>query len=410
MNQHKPPGPEEKALADCLASLETGEATVQDTLARYPDHQRELGELLSLAQTLSALGELSPRREFIEDAKRELIASLPDRPEGFRSWIGRLRQIRLPVLQLRSATVAGALVLLVVFFLMTHTVLHAASVAGPGDLLYGLNLTVESVKLKLASDAVATTTLHLDLAKKRLTEAQEALDKGSVGHVLMALEGYEKQYTSINALIERALEPEKEKLTDMLLEARSAHLETLMSLLADVPEEAKAAVQHAIDVSAAVVNLPVGWPAVPPFAVPDAGKQPEEAAAPEKPPITLDEALPAEDPTSSDDPPGAPVAVPTTEPELPLDPPVTPDEHVPPVKPDLPIDLPVPPADEDSRDEPPLPIDLPAPPVDSASPTDIGPPVVLPVPPNEELSPVEPTPAPNLPEPPAKPPLPRGGR
>ena len=71
-----------EALADCLDLLSLGDVAVQEKLAGYATDTQELCDLVSLAQTLACLVQLRPRYAFVEGARQQLIARLPDHSSG----------------------------------------------------------------------------------------------------------------------------------------------------------------------------------------------------------------------------------------------------------------------------------------------------------------------------------------
>ncbi len=425
----------DEALAECLDALEHGESALQDRLAQYPEYRQQLLELLSLRQPLASLGQLSPRRAFAESAKQELMAKLPDRSAASRPPLSRLWQFRLPVFRLRAGTLISALAILTVIFLVTHGVHRAASAAGPGDLLYGLNLKLEHVQKLLTRDAKAATRLRLDLANKRLAEVQDELEDGDIGNALIALQGYKDEMAAVIEIIYNTSGPERYALLDYLARTRLEHLDILRLVLAKVPASAQSAVQHAIEASGSGDDLPISRPEAVPSDRPDDGEPWEEAALPE-PPLGTPEGSPVTG-TPRSDSPEAPI-------ELPAGPPVGL-----PILPGPPTDRPAAGADAPKKTVPtiesgprvatPIPPRVPTPPIESgppaersapptggrppearppanppgpaenpAPPADLGGPPEQPGPP-PDARPSEPGPPANLPGPPDRP-SPPGGR
>ena len=131
----------DRALDDCLARLSTGEATLEECLARYPEHLPELRRLLAAAERVEQGRLARPSAVFKARARTELTAYAQAHPRypvqtgsrwpGLYDSLGRL---------FNFASGLAAITLLVV---MTGTVL--AQVARPGDALYGWRVASERV-------------------------------------------------------------------------------------------------------------------------------------------------------------------------------------------------------------------------------------------------------------------------
>ena len=407
MHQHEEHKQMSEALGDCLDAIERGEAILDQALTRHPESGQELVELLSLVEALAPLSELSPRRQFAEGASRQLIARLPDRTVPLWSRLRHLVQARPAVLRWRTGTLVGVVAALIFLFALTGGFLRTALAAGPGDLLYGVNLRLEQVQLGRARSAEATMRLHLDLALKRLHEAEHALSRDDVGNALVALEGYERGLASVAQLIRDAEGSEGDALNELWNGAWPDHLDTLTLLLTRVPESAQAAIQHAIGALLLDDDLAVSVPSNEPVASPDAGETPDVSGLPEElrpTPVSTPPVEPAPRATRPASPEGA--APPEgagplldrpdpTERVVPTDPPAPTEAAAPSEEPGPPIDLPVPPKEA-------TPPEQPGPPVEPGPPKDAGPPVE-PGPPKDAGPPVEPGPPLNLPIPPSVP-------
>ncbi|MBN1250442.1 MAG: hypothetical protein JXC32_22450, partial [Anaerolineae bacterium] len=281
----------EHALAECLAALPNGEAATQARLAQHPDHSDELAELVSLAHALTALSAVAPRRAFLEEASRQLIARLPDRKAPVQRWLGHLAprglwQLRLPVVSLRVGTLISALVVLAIVVGLTHGILHAAASAGPGDWLYPLHVKADHLPLLLAPDAEAAARLRLTLAGERLAEAQGEIEAGDRRHVPLVLHAYETEMAALAELLQEVEEPQRSVVIELWGTARLDHVTMLKVLLEEAAEEDQDAIREALDVwvlagdpdTALPFDLPTDAPEI---EIPrDGGNAPETPAAP----------------------------------------------------------------------------------------------------------------------------------
>ena len=142
----------ETILDESLDLVESGEATIAEVLARYPEHAAELSPLLQVAVKLSQGAELRPSPVFKSNNRTHLNAYMREHP-----------QIQPPPsLAWRwSSTIA----VLVLMFIFTATV--AAQRALPGDTLYGLKLTSETAWRSFARDQLG---VDLTLSQRRVSE------------------------------------------------------------------------------------------------------------------------------------------------------------------------------------------------------------------------------------------------
>jgi hypothetical protein len=349
------------ALMDCLDAIVHGEATMEEKLALYPEYKDELTELLSLAQALNSLSQFAPSQEYVETSLEDLISNLPNRKLTLRSRLESLWQSRLPVVGWRSATLIRSVAILLVVVVLTGGILHTTSAAGPGDLLYGLNLKWEQVQVNLAPDAAAATKIHLDHASKRLQITQKRLNSGNLDSALLALEAYQNEIDVVNKLILNAPPVDQDTLADLIRNARQLHLDVLEDLLGRVPLSAQPAIQHAIEAFRAYDDQPHDSPVLQPVEGEDVPAGTDESGPPEDLPVPPDIVAPPVDPGPPGDlPVPTAIVLPTGEAGLPFDPPliVTP--------PDIPT---IPAGDGNPSDVPdgppilPIPSDVPAPPV-----------------------------------------------
>jgi hypothetical protein len=247
-------------LAECLAALEHG-STVEQCLARYPQHRNELAELLMAAQHLKDAPNARPSPEFQRVARARLMNRLPPR-QSARPWLNalapvtlteRLRSIWQTITHSsrRSAMRWIALGLVVVTLLGSATAASASSQALPGDSLYGVKRAVESVRLALALSAADSAQLRVQFAQRRLTEAQALLQRGDDTQALF--ESYTAEMNGLALVWPRVAEPQRASLqTDLAWQADS-----LAAL--DVP-----GAEAALEAMNAVLATSNGWPVAQP--------------------------------------------------------------------------------------------------------------------------------------------------
>ncbi|MBE2201949.1 MAG: hypothetical protein IAE79_25300 [Anaerolinea sp.] len=100
---------------------------------------------------------------------------------------------------------------------------YVADAAVPGDALYGLDISIENVRLNLASTPEKTARLQLAFATERLQEAQKLMDAGDVDHYQVALSAYGDSISGAAQTLGTAVGADQETLANLLEEALAVH-------------------------------------------------------------------------------------------------------------------------------------------------------------------------------------------
>ncbi len=131
----------DRALDDCLTRLSMGEATLEECLARYPEHGPELRRLLAAAAWVEQGRAAQPSSLFKARTRTELAAyahAHPRQPVSTGSpWPGLYASLG------RMFNFASGLAAIALLVVMTGTVL--AQMARPGDAMYGWRVASERV-------------------------------------------------------------------------------------------------------------------------------------------------------------------------------------------------------------------------------------------------------------------------
>ena len=93
--------------------------------------------------------------------------------------------------------------------------------------------------------------IHFRIAEKRLAKAQEKADEGEFEDVEDLIEGYEERINKSHKIAEiaKGLGSNNTNIEQLVAEATSTHLEILSEVHEKVPEQAKTAIEKAMDVS-----------------------------------------------------------------------------------------------------------------------------------------------------------------
>ena len=161
----------ENILDECLERMIKGE-TVEDCLARHPEHAAELEPLLRTAlETREAIA-VTPRPEFRQRAGNEFQAAVRDmQPQGSGGFFKRQISWIAPV-----AIVIGLLMV------GSGTVL-AANSSLPDEPLYRVKLSTESVQLAFTPSSLGKAELYARFADRRVAEIVKMAEKGEVEQV-----------------------------------------------------------------------------------------------------------------------------------------------------------------------------------------------------------------------------------
>jgi hypothetical protein len=226
----------ERALEEGLEAL-NGRRNLQEVLRRHPEDRDELISLLRLSIDVGRLPQPAPDPAFRLRARNRMLASAQER-----------RRRRRPALvsALRPALAAAA-----VLVALTGGMTVAASNSLPGEPLYGVKIGLEQVRLTATFNPADRARLRLNLADRRLDEAQRLVALGRVEDAVTAVDHYDQDVSEFDqALSPQALTQQEAGVIERLLGDRqlssTRRLQSLAgSLTAQGKPQAAAAVSHA---------------------------------------------------------------------------------------------------------------------------------------------------------------------
>jgi hypothetical protein len=128
---------------------------------------------------------------------------------------------------------------------------YAAQDSLPGDALYLVKLTTEQVTLLLPGDDVVKAGRALSFAERRMGEIEALVEEGRSQDLALAVEKYGYALNMAIARMERARNRglDTGNVTARVAEATARHLLILDGVWDKVPDQAKAAIAHAREVS-----------------------------------------------------------------------------------------------------------------------------------------------------------------
>jgi hypothetical protein len=346
----------EEILAECLEAVTTGDRTVEECLALYPDWRDRLEPLLRLGYRLGQAPLPEPDSAFRKAARERFLAAaqargaVSSRPRRFLPALPVLSRWRWrPVFNVqmgrpaewRRVALTMAVAFLIGFFGFSSFVVASAGNSLPGDWRYPVKRLTERTRLTFTFGEDARRDYRIGLAEERLHEVQElASHERGIGESVL------RQLADTTEPLIKALEPDSvppdqiARITDLTANQQ----DTLDRVAPLVDEKAVDELEHARVVSSeghekalealALANSPEKPPGeVPGLTTPQAGTPTSQAGAS---PTT--EPMPGSSPTAqaSPTPPqgvgaGAsvtPTPQATPEPPLPTATPVGPERRV----------------------------------------------------------------------------------
>ncbi|KAF0106252.1 MAG: hypothetical protein FD147_2543 [Chloroflexi bacterium] len=240
-------------LADCLEALEQSELTLDQCLARYPEHRRELELLLKAALELCAAPESPSTPTSPETARARLLRHLPPRPSVTFSPLSRSiwQNLIFSFRQRRPAMMTLIMIIsLFVSLVAGGGAVYASGDALPGEVLYPVKVAVEGARLAASFSDAGDAALLLEFAGERLDEARALLQEGRMDGFDQALNDFAAELAvALNALQGLNDPLEAQALVAVFTEALLQHEAALSEISAQIPAEAQPAFDQALVVS-----------------------------------------------------------------------------------------------------------------------------------------------------------------
>ncbi len=237
------------AIDECLSRVQTGDETIQDCIQAYPELKDALEPLLALALRVNVtLAPEKPDAQFVRNAKLRILnrvkASTPSN-SAIKPKPRRARRIYFH--RRRWSTVIAGVVIAAMLFGSGIGLKQASASALPGDTLYPVKRAGEEIQLAFSFTPDGDVALIYEFAESRLEEAQTLSEEGRFDDIGIALEGFED---AMSKLEEIALEGEigTSNLDLAKIQAKhEKHIQLLERVREQVPENARAAIDHAIE-------------------------------------------------------------------------------------------------------------------------------------------------------------------
>ncbi|MBN1537341.1 MAG: hypothetical protein JW908_11460 [Anaerolineales bacterium] len=251
----------EFVLEECLDRLLNGQETIEIILDSYPTLSDELRPRLEAALWLTAQkANIQPRPEFVRASSQRLMARIQSeqriqkqtRQPGLSFWQNLFTSKKM------AFQVALVAVLVFSTLLFGSTVTLAAQNAVPGEALYPVKTSLETVQLAITTSPLKEAQLHLQFADHRLVEMQTLSALEDYDHFDVVVSNMDNHVDqALQALQNQAIkDPIQTK--EFAMEMRrslSRHEQTLAYIKAKAPSKNQAALNHAVEISSRAMGV-----------------------------------------------------------------------------------------------------------------------------------------------------------
>jgi hypothetical protein len=233
-------------LASCLESMEQGACSVDEILALYPEYRDELEPLLATVTTIQTRADFTTRPGFQQAGRARLLKRLfPRQPAGFWQSMPGFGA----VFSRKLAVSAWSIVFALVVSLVSGGTVYASGRALPGDFLFPVKLYVEDARLFLSDDS-GDVKLAAEFLQTRMDEIHYLLEANRAEDLGLAVAAFSDKLSSAEKSLTMTAHNDNQRAAEQAVlfeQALSAHAGVLTTLLDTVPEEARPAIQHALD-------------------------------------------------------------------------------------------------------------------------------------------------------------------
>lgn len=238
----------DRVIDECLSRVQAGDETVQDCVQAHPELKDVLEPLLALALRVNeTLAPEKPDEQYVRNAKLRILNRVKASVKSSSSESVQSRRApRIDFRRRRWSTAIAGVVIAAMLFGSGIGLKQASASALPGDSLYPVKRAGEEIQLAFSFTSGGDMALLYDFAESRLEEAQMLSEDGRFEDLGIALEGFEEAMGMLEE-IAQAGEIGPGVLDIAKIEANhEEHIQVLERVREQVPEHARAAIDHAI--------------------------------------------------------------------------------------------------------------------------------------------------------------------
>lgn len=243
----------EDILAECIEDVKAGKSSVMDCLNKYPSVRKQLEPLLQLALDIQEPPDIKPSPAFKVRARVQLMEQIhAEKRVTEWPWLPFIHGIKSIAHKRRFNLIAVTVAIVLAVATLGGGTAYASQNSLPGDILYPVKLATEQARLVVSTSDTAKAELRLTFANSRIAEMTALTEKRRPEKINIAVNGYDKAMAMAIEKMEKAhgkglgIADISEEIASTSLE----HLEVLEGVLETAPDEAKPAIQKAIEVSA----------------------------------------------------------------------------------------------------------------------------------------------------------------
>ena len=227
----------------CLDAILSGQSTIDQSLALYPEHAQELRSLVESALWFEQhKGLFDAPAELKSAQKARIQKTISTHPQVVAKSFDLnilLSQFQ-SIFSRRSLQLAGSLALVVILlFSSTAGFALAAQSAIPGDLLYQSKLSIEKVSLFLSTTQKHDTELEVEFTERRMFEIEGLIQKGRLNLLSAGIQRYKEQVQlALNQIheLQETAQAEASQIASQLQRILENHSEQFIILAATLPE------------------------------------------------------------------------------------------------------------------------------------------------------------------------------
>ncbi|MFW6117863.1 MAG: DUF5667 domain-containing protein [Chloroflexota bacterium] len=239
----------EDILVQCVEDIKTGRSSIEDCLERYPAAREQLEPLLRIALAIQEPPDVNPSPGFKVRSRHQLMEQIHER-QAVTRWPSFRYNNQIPQrsrFSMARMIVAIALALLA----LAGGTIYASQGSLPGDTLYPVKAATEQLLMRLPGDDVGRAERGLGFANRRIVEIEALVEAGRSVQLDLAVDKYDHALGVTLDSIEEARGKglSTAEVSELVAEATAKHLAALDAVSDVVPEEAKAAITRAGEVS-----------------------------------------------------------------------------------------------------------------------------------------------------------------
>lgn len=238
----------EKILNNCIKLISEDGLSLEQCLKRHPKFEEELRPLLESYIEVKEFEQIKPPSILENEVKAQFINIVKAKQSQILSKKGIIQRFAAQLSGLWAMPTLAKISIFIILFLFISgftSILSADTL--PGDFLYPVKIASEKVIIFFTPDS-KKANLHMIFAKRRLGEIEKMAEKGRVGEITKTLNVLETETDSvINYMEDFEIDIKTQEVFEMILENFEKQKEVLEKVREEVPDEAKLAIQRAIE-------------------------------------------------------------------------------------------------------------------------------------------------------------------